>query len=286
MSERRGIASELVASGVSERTACESVGISRSTYRYRGRGDERSGELKDRIIGLASERKRYGYRRITAILRRGGERVNHKRVWRTWREAGLGLPRRRPGKRKAGRRVELPMRGEYRGHVWTYGFVYDRTQSNRVLKMLVVMDEYTRECHEIRVGYSLGSEAVAETLSGLFELYGEPKHLRSDNGGEFIADTAREWLAMSGTQTVYIEPGHPRENGYCESFNGKLRDECLNEEVFYNRRYAQVAVEKWRQAYNTERPHSSLGYRTPAEVARDGVVVAGASSPGAAGLTS
>lgn len=178
MSERRQIASELVAGGTSERTACKSVGISRSTYRYRGCGDERSSELKHRIIGLGSEHKRYRYRRITAILRRDGERVNHKRVWRIWREAGLGLPRRRPRKRKAGQGLKLPTVAEYRGHVWTYDFAYDRTESNRVLKMLVVLDEYTRECHQIRVGYSVGGEAVLETLSGLFELHGTPKHLQ------------------------------------------------------------------------------------------------------------
>ena len=285
MSERRGIVSELVGRGISERTACKAAGLSRSAYRYEGLGGERSGELKQRIIELAGKHKRYGYRRITAVLRRG-EQVNHKRVWRIWREAGLSLPRRRPRKRRIGQARQLPTMAEYRGHVWTYDFIFDRTESNRVLKMLVVLDEHTRECHGIRVGYSLGSEAVLETLSGLFELHGEPKHLRSDNGGEFIADKVREWLAMSGTETVYIEPGHPWENGYCESFNGKFRDECLNEEVFYNQRYAQAVVETWRREYNEERPHSSLGYRTPAEVARDGVVVAGASSPGAAGLTS
>ncbi len=286
MSERREVVSELVARGVSERTACGAAGMSRSTYRYRGYGPDRSSELKGQIIGLASKHKRYGYRRITALLRRDGERVNHKRVWRVWREAGLSLPRRRPGKRKAGQSGELPTRAECRGHVWTYDFVFDRTESNRVLKMLVVLDEYTRECHRIRVEYNLDSQAVIETLEGVFELYGEPKHLRSDNGGEFIAERVKRWLAEQGTESVYIEPGHPWENGYAESFIGKFRDECLNEEVFYNQRYAQVVIEKWRQQYNTERPHSSLGYRTPAQVARDNVVVAGASSLEAAGLTS
>ena len=283
--------SELVARGASERTACKAVGMSRSTYRYRACGIERSVELKHRIVGLASKHKRYGYRRITAVLRRDGERVNHKRVWRLWREAGLSLPRRRPRKRKAGQRVELPTRAEYRGHVWTYDFVYDRTESNRVLKLLVVLDEYTRECHRIRVEYSLDSQAVIETLEGLFKLHGEPKHLRSDNGGEFIAERVKQWLELNGTETVYIEPGQPWQNGYCESFNGKLRDECLNEEVFYNQRYAQVVIEKWRQAYNTQRPPGtrlrvSLGYRTPAEVASESVVVADVSSGEGAGLTS
>ncbi len=273
--------------GVSERMACKSVGISRSTYQYESRGDgSRTVELTRRVVGLSREHKRYGYRRITAVLRRGGEAVNHKRVWRVWKSEGLSLPRRRPKKRRTGQKQQLPTRAEYRGRVWTYDFVYDRTESNRVLKMLVVLDEYTRECHRIRVGYSLDSQAVLETLADLFELYGEPKHLRSDNGGEFIAEIVKGWLTERGTGTVYIEPGHPWENGYCESFNGKLRDECLNEEVFYNQRYAQVVIETWRKEYNEERPHSSLGYRTPAEVARGGVVVAGASSREGAGLTS
>ena len=196
------------------------------------------------------------------------------------------MPRRRPKKRRLGDKQLLPTVAEYRGHVWTLDFVYDRTETNRVLKLLIILDEYTRECHRIRVEYSLDSQAVIETLADLFELHAEPKHLRSDNGGEFIAGIVQEWLAMSGTETVYIEPGHPWQNGYCESFNGKLRDECLNEEVFYNQRYAQVVIERWRQQYNEERPHSSLGYRTPAEVARDCVVVAGALSEEGPRLTS
>ena len=285
MTERRVVVSELVAGGVSERAACEAVGLHRSTYRYNGRG-EASRELRERILGLARKHRRYGYRRIAAILRRDGERVNHKRVWRVWREEGLSLPRRRSRKRRIGEKRSLPTVAECRGQVWTYDFAYDRTEGGRVLKLLVVLDEYTRECHRIRVEYRLDGEGVIETLSQLLELHGAPRYLRSDNGGEFIADKVKGWLASKDTRTVYIEPGHPWENGYCESFIGKLRDECLNEEVFYNARYAQAVVESWRRQYNEERPHSSLGYRTPAEVARDGVVVAGVVSPEAAGLTS
>ncbi len=205
-------------------------------------------------------------------------------MWKVWKAAGLSLPKRRPRKRYTGQKQQLPTRAEYRGHVWTYDFVYDRAESNRVLKMLVVLDEYTRECHRIRAEYSLDSEAVTGTLRELFAMYGAPEHLRSDNGGEFIAERLKQWLAGQGTETVYIEPGHPWENGYGESFIGKFRDECLNEEVFYNQRYAQVVIEQWRQGYNTERPHSSLGYKTPAEVARQNVV-AGVSSPEASRLT-
>ncbi len=272
--------------GIPERTACESVGIGRSTYQYESRRRVSEAErFRARIAELSRQHKRYGYRRITAILRRDGERVNHKRVWRVWREEGLSLPRRRPRKRRTQDRQPLPTRAEYRGHVWTYDFAYDRTERGRVLKLLVVLDEYTRECHSIRVGYSLDSESVMETLEGLFEHHGTPAHIRSDNGGEFIAGRLKKWLEVQGTRTVYIEPGRPWENGYGESFIGKLRDECLNEEVFYNERYAQAVVEAWRREYNQERPHSSLGYRTPAQVARGGVV-AGRSVREGARLTS
>jgi transposase InsO family protein len=163
--------------------------------------------------------------------------------------------------------VQLPTKAEYRGHVWTYDFVFDRSERGELLKMLTVLDEHTRECHRIRVGLQLDSEAVIETLSELFESHGAPAYLRSDNGGEFIAHKLAQWLAEHGTETIHIEPGHPWENGYAESFIGKFRDECLNEETFWNERHAQVVVERWRTHYNEERPHSSLGYRTPSEVA-------------------
>jgi putative transposase len=280
---KRELVGALKERGVSERAACKSVGLSRSTHQYGSRRRAPDG-LRGRVVELSRKHKRYGYRRITAMLRRSGESVNHKRVWRVWKAEGLSLPRRRPKKRRLQKQA-LPTRAEHRGHVWTYDLVYDRTEKGRVLKMLVVLDEYTRECHRIRVEYGLDSEAVIETLEGLFELHGAPKHLRSDNGGEFIADRLKEWLAEQGTETAYIEPGHPWENGYGESFIGKLRDECLNEDVFYNHRYAQAVVESWRRQYNEERPHSSLGYRTPAEVARDRVVVVDISTGEGAKLT-
>ena len=151
--------------------------------------------------------------------------------------------------------------------MWTYDFVFDRTQRREVLKMLVVLDEYTRECHAIKVGRRLGSEAVIVTLDGLFGRYGAPAYLCSDNGGEFIAARLKGWLARRGKRTVYVEPGHPWENGYAESFIGKFKDECLNEEVFWGERCAQVVVERWRRQYNEQRLHSALGYQTPSEVA-------------------
>ncbi len=159
------------------------------------------------------------------------------------------------------------MQATHRGQVWTYDFAFDRTERREVLKMLVVLDEYTRECHAIRVGRGLGSEEVITTLDNLFRQHGAPEYLRSDNGGEFMAARLREWLASRGTQTVYIAPGHPWQNGYAEGFIGKFRDECLNEEVFWGEKHAQVVAERWRQQYNEQRPHSALGYQTPADVA-------------------
>jgi putative transposase len=266
---------ELVERGVSERMACRVVGLSRSSYRYRSQCDEQqqSPGLREELVALAQKHRRYGYRRITALLRREGKLVNHKRVFRLWQEQGLSLPRKRPRKRRTGEKAPLPLQARYRGQVWTYDFVFDRTENRAVLKMLVVLDEYTRECHCIRVGRRLGSEAVIGQLEQLFGQQGAPEHLRSDNGGEFIATKLRQWLESSGTQTVYIEPGHPWENGYAESFIGKLRDECLNEEVFWSEKHAQVVMEHWRREYNERRPHSALGYQTPAEMALESLPV-------------
>jgi putative transposase len=267
--DKRRIVDEMVERGVSQRMACRAVGLSRSSQRYQPRchDEEERARIRDEVVALAHKHRRYGYRRITALLRRQGERVNHKRIWRLWRQEGLSLPRKRPRKRRVGDKMALPTQATHRGHVWTYDFVFDRTERRELLKMLVVLDEYTRECHAIKVGRRLGSEAVIVTLEGLCGRYGAPEYLRSDNGGEFIAARLKAWLARRGTQTVYIDPGHPWENGYAESFIGKFRDECLNEEVFWGEKHAQVVVERWRTQYNKERPHSSLGYQTPAEMA-------------------
>lgn len=266
MSVKREIVGEMMAHGLSERAACRAVGLSRSSRRYQPRDQAERQRLSAEVRALAQQHRRYGYRRITALLRRRGERVNHKRVWALWQAERLGLPRRRPRKRRAPAR-RRPTCATHRNHVWTYDFLFDRTERGQTLKMLTVLDEYTRECHAIRVGRRLDSGAVIDTLRELFGRHGAPGYLRSDNGGEFIAARLLAWLERHGTATVHIEPGHPWENGYAESFNGKFRDECLNEEVFWHERHAQVVVERWRRQYNEERPHSALGYRTPAEVA-------------------
>ncbi len=218
------------------------------------------------IIALAACYGRYGYRRITALLRQAGWTVNAKRVERIWRREGLKVPARQP---KRGRlwlndgsctRLRL----NHPGHVWAYDFVEDRTHDGRKLRMLTVVDEFSRECLAITVARRLNSDDVLATLTDLFAERGPPAHIRSDQGPEFIAHAVRNWLGKLGVKTLYIEKASPWENGYNESFNGKLRDELLNVEVFYSLVEARILIEAWRRHYNTRRPHSSLGYRPPA----------------------
>jgi len=234
------------------------------------------------MIELARQYGRYGYRRIAALLRDAGWQVNDKRVERLWRREGLKVPMRQPRKGRLwlndGSCVRL--RPEYRHHVWSYDFVMDRTADGRVIRMLTIVDEFTRECLAIDVARKLTSEDVLERLSDLFVRRGVPDHIRSDNGSEFTAKRVREWLERVGVKTLYIEPGSPWENGFVESFNGKLRDECLKRESFDTLLEAKVLIERWRQDCNTIRPHSALGYRPPAPEARQPCAV-GRVGPGA-----
>jgi len=215
---------------------------------------------------LALQYGRYGYRRITALLHNDGWQVNHKRIERLWRKEGLKVPQRQPKRGRlwlnGGSCVRL--RPEHRNHVWSYDFVHDRTRDGRGFRMLTILDEYTRECLSIDVERKLTHDAVLYRLSDLFFRRGIPEHIRSDNGSEFTATAVRNWLKRLGVKTLYIEPGSPWENGYIESFNGKLRDELLNREVFDTLLEAKVLVGRWRREYNNIRPHSSLGYRPPA----------------------
>ena len=251
---------------VSQRRACRVLGQSRRTQRYlpRVRDDEKP--LTARVIELAALYGRYGTPRITAIIRSEGWAVNHKRVERIWRQEGLKVPSRQPKRgrlwRNDGSCVRL--RPERKDHVWAYDFVTARTHDGRVVRLLTVVDEYTRECLAIDVARHLSSDDVLDCLWWLFVTRGVPDYLRSDNGPEFTAKAVRAWLAEVGVKTLFIEPGSPWENGYVESFNGKLRDELLNGEIFYTLREAKVLIERWRVHYNTRRPHSSLGYRPPA----------------------
>ena len=238
----------------------------RSTQRHEPlvRDDEQA--LTNDIVGLATRFGRYGYRRITALLRGAGWDVNHKRVERIWRREELKVPARQPrrGRLWLNDGAGVRLRPERRNHVWAYDFVHIRTRNGRPVRLLTVIDEYTRECLAIRAERSIRASDVIETLAQLMTDKGVPEHIRSDNGPEFTARAVREWLANVGARTLYIEPGSPWENGYVESFNGKLRDELPDREVFYTLLEVQVLTEQYRQTYNRIRPHSSLGYRPPA----------------------
>lgn len=254
---------ELKQKGVSQRRSCQLVGISRTGARYLSRRQD--AELIEKLRAIAREHPRYGYRRAWAVLQRAGERVNPKRIARLWRAAKLSLPQRRPRKRRAGTTTTICPQAVCPNQVWTYDFIYDRCTNGQSLKLLTVEDEYTREGLAIHVATSIKSQAVIEVVKRLIEERGAPQHLRSDNGPEFIAARVKQWLAINTVRTLYIEPGKPWQNGKGESFNGRLRDECLNVEWFRNLAEARVMIESWRRHYNEERPHSSLDYRTPSE---------------------
>ncbi len=250
----------------SERHACHVLGQPRSTQRRVKKlpGDEEA--LRTDVIRLASRFGRYGYRQITNLLRIEGWEVNHKRVERIWRQEGLKVPRRQP---KRGRLWLndgscIRLRPLHKNHVWSYDFVSTRTHDGRALKLLTVLDEYTRQCLAIKVGRKTRAHDVLEVLTDLFARHDPPEHLRSDNGPEFTAKLVRRWLARLRVQTLYIAPDSPWENGYNESFNGKLRDEFLNGEIFYTLPEATVLVEQWRRLYNTVRPHRAHGGLPPA----------------------
>jgi len=251
---------------LSERRVCRVLGQHRSTQRMIPTTPDDEAALTADIIALALQYGRYGYRRVTALLREAGWRVNRKRVERIWRQEGLKVPHKQPKKSRLwlndGSCIRL--RPEYPNHVWSYDFVEDRTHDGRKFRMLNIIDEFTRECLAIRVSRKLKAIDVIDVLSDLFILRGVPGHIRSDNGSEFVAKAVRTWISAVGAKTAYIEPGSPWENGYCESFNSKLRDELLNGEIFYTLKEAQIVIEKWRRHYNTARPHSSLGYKPPA----------------------
>ena len=276
---------------MSERRACAVLRQHRSTQRKTPRGRDDEAALTADIIALATTYGRYGYRRITALLHQAGWSVNAKRVQRIWRREGLKVPQKQP---KRGRLWLndwscVRLRAERPNHVWSYDFVEDRTHDGRKFRMLCVIDEFTREAMAVRVKRRLNSTDVLETLADLMILRGPPAYVRSDNGPEFIATTLRDWIAAVGSQTAYIEPGSPWENGYCESFNSKLRDELLNGEIFFSLAEAQVIIEAWRRHFNAVRPHSALKYRPPAPeitIPRGGHIVPWASAPALEGARS
>lgn len=251
---------------LSERRVCRALGQPRSTQRHDRTVSVREMTVRDEIVRLACQYGRYGYRRITALLRNDGWRVNHKCVERIWRQEGLKVPQKQPKRRRLWLNDGscLRLRPERPNHVWSYDFVTDRTSNGKAMRMLTVIDEFTRKSLAIRVARHLTSYDVIEVLAELFIIHGTPDFIRSDNGPEFTADVIRGWLSRLGVKTLFIEPGSPWENGYIESFNGKLRDELLNREIFDTVLEARIIIEKWRREYNQVRPHSSLGNQPPA----------------------
>jgi transposase InsO family protein len=251
---------------VSERRACLVLEQARTTQRYIPFVSDEEEQLVTRIIELATKYGRYGYRMMTGLLREEGWRVNHKRVERIWRREGLKVPKKQPKRARLwlndGSCIRL--RPEHRNHVWSYDFVMDRTSDGKAFRMLTILDEYTRECLSIVTRRRFTSQDVLDELYRLFLMRGTPEYIRSDNGPEFTAKALRDWLYELEVETLFIQPGSPWENGYIESFNGKLRDELLNREIFTTLLEAQVLIENWRKEYNHIRPHSSLGYRPPA----------------------
>jgi putative transposase len=242
----------------------------RSSQRYDGRKADRDRHLLERMVELSRENPRYGYRRVWALLRREGWPVNKKRVHRLWRQEGLKVPHRQRKRRRLGDAENgcTRKRAERLNHVWSYDFVMDETEEGRRLKMMPVVDEYSRECLSIDVDRSITAEDVVSTLASLFGSRGEPGFIRrSDNGPEFVAKAIKEWLEVSGVRTLYIERGSPWENAYSETFISRFSDELLKREVFADLLEAKVLVEDYRGHYNHHRPHSALGYRTPAEFA-------------------
>ena len=244
--------------------ACELVNVSRRRLGYVGRKDDAA--LLRRLKELAARFPRFGYRRLHAMLRREGRKLNLKRVRRLCRLHGLKLSRKVHRKRR-GIGMGVPCRAEYPNHVWAYDFVFDQCENGRKLKILTIVDEFTRQCLEIEVEHRMTSAQVGGTLLRLFAEQGAPRYLRSDNGPEFIARALMRMLKIQGVECRHIEPGSPWQNGVDERFNGSYRDECANLETFYNRDHARALSQTYKRHYNQERPHSSLGYQTPMEFA-------------------
>ena len=265
--KREGVQELVEAHGQSERHACHLVGMPRSSGRYMAHSRPGEAELRACIRRLAIEHRAYGCAQITYLLRREGVTANKKRIHRLWKAEGLQQPRRSPRKRWCGPKGEVLKKAQRPNHVWTYDLMEDRTEGGRRLRLLNVLDEYTRESLAIRVERTMPARRVLSTLEWLVARRGAPEHIRSDNGPEFIAKAVRAWLGAKGCETIFIRPGSPWENPFIESFNGKLRTECLNRHVFEDGEEARTIIERWRREYNEVRPHGSLGGLSPAAYA-------------------
>jgi putative transposase len=247
--------------------ACRALGLARSSYYLVGQKRRSSQKLERKIIALSEEHPRYGYRRITALMRRKGKAVNAKRVQRVRRQAGLQVKERQKRTRRLGPKLFKRLRAERANQVWSWDLLYDQTEHGRSLRILSLIDEYTKECLALQVGYSLRALDAIKVLQAAISRYGSPEYLRSDNGPEFIAKAIQDWTNEQRIGSIYITPGSPWEQAHVESFHDKLRDECLNREIFGSLTEARVILEQWRIEYNQVRPHSALGYQTPEEFA-------------------
>lgn len=252
--------------GFSERRICKVIKVHRSSFRYKPVDNEFQKRRNERVIKIASEFGRYGYRKVTGLLNMEGWDVGVDRVYTIWKREGLKVPHKQQKRARIWDQEHscIRLRTEFKHHVWSYDFVSEQTHDGRKLKILNVVDEFSRECLLILVQRRIRSQDVIFALADLFLIHGLPKHIRSDNGPEFIATKLRLWLQKLDIAPLFIAPGSPWENGYVESFNGKMRYELLNGEIFFSLLEAQVIIERWRKHYNTKRPHSSLGYKPPA----------------------
>ena len=267
-SNRRRAVRYCVEEGLSPAAAaCRALGLGRSTY-YRGSNVSLENRtMRQEIMALSEQHPRYGYRRVTALLRRGGNSINAKRVQRVRREQGLQVSKKQRRMRRIGLSTAERQRATKANEVWSWDFVEDQTENGSRFRILTLLDEHTRRCLAVHVAWSIRAVDVITVVEAAMERYGVPQHLRSDNGPEFIAYAIQDWLQEKQVKAIYIKPGSPWENGHIESFHDKFRDECLNREIFGSLLEAKVLVEQWRIDYNTNRPHSSLRYQTPQEVA-------------------
>lgn len=265
MSARRDVALLMAEHQLSERHACKLLELDRSTYRYEPRPD-RNGELREALVALARQKTRYGYRRLWAILTRRGWKVNEKRIYRLYREEGLMV--RRLKRKRVARERSAEVLLSAPNQEWALDFVSDALATGRGLRGLTILDSYTRVSPAIEVATGICSRKVTRTLERIIGERGKPQALRCDNGPEFTSRHFLGWCEEQGITVIHIQPGKPMQNGHVESFNGRLRDECLNANWFVNLADARRKIERWRNEYNTERPHSSLDYRTPEEFAK------------------
>jgi len=254
-----------VEEGLSQRHSCELLGFCRSRLSYRKRNNPEKECLRSRIKELALKHPRFGYRRIRAMLEREGFDVQVNVVHRIWKQEKLAVKPNKKKRKRRGKGFPYPPKACFPNHVWTYDFMQDQLANGKKVRILNIVDEFSRECYRIEVKRSMGAKDVMECLMKTMAIYGIPWFIRSDNGSEFIEAGLRDWLTKQGTGTLYVQPGSPWENGKCESFNGKFRDEFLNREIFTSLTQFQIQTEWWRQYYNNERPHSALNYQTPTE---------------------